>query len=356
MLGFSPLSFAPLSATDSAPIVPDDTVTNIRKYRRYSNGSPPHPSQIKGVIKRREGVPDEVVILETVTNVGRYRRSVRGSPPHPSQLQGRVYRSEVVALDYIFVRLPPPRRVVQIHPHPSWLGGKVHRREGRTPDWIEFFQTYTQGFRVADTAFDIYELFVGENQSPDFEGAPRATSATLPFQWTPTPPSSGTKTLHIVVRRRNRYTLQSFNVYETIRVINTGSVEQLGPVSAPRDVVVYDDVSGYVKVIAKYLPSEDQNPADTWEVYIKIGSDPVIGVDPAVNIGTLATMITYANESVLQATIGPYTPGTVAHVRVVAKRASDSERGLAAIIEHTLAVVPALGDGQMFGGTYYEQR
>lgn len=246
---------------------------------------------------------------------------------------------------------PRPRRMIRSKPLPFYPG-KHLRRGPRKLTWVTTTQTYEQAFRVANTALDLYELYVGEDAPPDFDSPPEATSPTLPFSWSPTLPSSGEVTLYLTVRKRNKYNLQSFNVYSTVMVVDAlGEVP--GPVSAPFDVVAYDTATGYLNVVAKYVKTEDRNPADTWEVYVKFGSDPVPGVDtPAYT----ADMAFFGVESSVAAPVGPYTPGAVARIVVVAMRADDSERGASAVVLKTLAEAPVdLSEGFLFGGNVYEQ-
>lgn len=249
----------------------------------------------------------------------------------------------------------PPRRkklrrarVVQserVPPHV--LEGSFERRRRGRLKFVEFRQTYQDGFRIADTQYDLFELYVGEDQQPNFSAAPAKTSATLTMTYTPTPPGSGTKTLYLVVRRRNPYTLRSFNVWAKTIVINSSGVEVLGPVSAPRSVETYDGASGYVRVVSKYLRTDDASPADTWNVWVKIGANPVPGVD-AVTYS--AAMVFFFDEASLAVSLGGYTPGADARVLVAAKRTSDGVLGQAAVEQHTLAVGLNVDDGDAFGG------
>jgi len=271
-----------------------------------------------------------------------------------------ISETPISALPIVGSVLPSFRRRVlgsrTVHPSMYHGGSGVIRSGGKPPPWVEFSQTYQQGFRIADSAYDLYELYVGEDATVDFDasGQPVQTSSSLPFSWTPTPPGSGSKTLHIVVRKRNAYNLVSLNVYETIKVINALSAEVPGPVSDPYDVAVYDGDLGYVQVMAKYCSTEDGSyPADTWEIYVKEGADPVAGVDtPDYD----ESMVFLGHESGVSQAIGPFTPGAVVHVLVVAKRSSDSERGEASIELHTLAISLDLDEGLMFGGGMHEQR
>lgn len=257
-------------------------------------------------------------------------------------------------------RTPRPTRRVHFRarrhaaiPEGEIFAGATSRRGPPHLPWTQFAQTYEQGFRVANDSLALYELYVGENVPPNFAAPPTATSATLPIVWSPTPPGAGTLTLHIVVRRRNKYDLQSFNVYETIRIIDTAGAEQLSTVSDPFDVAVYDDAPGYVRVLAKYGNTEDANPADLWEVYAAEGAAPTPGVSVPAYEGTMRFIGT---EAGLQATIGPYTPGATLHVIVVAMRDVDNERGVAATVLKVLAEPLDLEEGTLFGNDAYEQR
>jgi len=247
--------------------------------------------------------------------------------------------------------------IVALFPPINEIQGRIVRRPGWGPPWAEFAQTYEQGYRIADDALALFELFVGIDQSPDFSatGQPVATSATLPFSWTPTPlPATGaTTTFHLVVRKRNAYDLQSFNVYERFVVIDSAGSEVLGPITPPLAVAVYDVAAGELRVLAKYINSEDADPADTWEIYIKEGSNPVPGTDVPAFSGA---MVFVGYESQVNQVMTGFTPGAVAHVIVTALRASDSGRGNAAAVLFTIALPLDITDGFLFGGSTYEQR
>lgn len=327
----------------------NETVPRVVFFlRRDLREKPAHPSDLNGSVIRREGYPEDIPQPEIDRVHFFLRRNLREKPPHPSQLNpGRIRREGWVEDDA--QPIIPRRKVTNAPlPHPSFMEAKYLRRGAFfAPPFVEFSQTYEQVYRVADSQFDRYELFVGEDSSPNLKAPPTATSATLPFSFTPTYPGPGlTKTLHIVVRRRNKYNLQSFNIYETLKVIDETGAEVLGSVSVPIEVAVYDRDSGEIRVVAKYLNTEDANPADTWEIFTKVGADPVPGVDPAAFTGA---MVFSGVQSGLAQTLTGYTPGDVVHVLVVAKRASDSKRGLADVVQHTIASLLDLSDGQSFG-------
>lgn len=213
-----------------------------------------------------------------------------------------------------------------------------------------FQQVFEQGFRIADASLEVYELYVGHGTAPDFV-TPVTTSPTLPFNWTPDLDSSGDGEFHLVCRKRNRYGLQSFNVFETVLTFVSGvQVDQ--PPSLPQDVRVYDDVLGYIRVVSKYNSVADPAPADTWLIYLTIGSDPNPLVDVPVYSGPMSFV---GIESGLAQMLGPYTPGTVAHVIVAVKRVSDGVKTVVPVVLHTLAASLDLTEGFMFGGTTFEQ-
>jgi hypothetical protein len=272
------------------------------------------------------------------------------STPTAPPVQGRLWKRRVPA---------PP-----LHPQPSRFicspsaaptRGRLWKRRPPYPAWVEYAQTFEQGHRVEDTSFDLYELYVGEDAPPDFEALdqPVETSATLPFTWAPTPPPSGTKTLYVVVRKRNAYYLQSFNVYATKVVIGTLGEQLLADPSPPLDIETYDDVLGSVRVIATYLSTEDPSPADTWEIFATEGADPDPDVDSPAYSGAMKIV---GEQAFLGKTISGYTPGSALHIIVTAKRASDSAYGAAAVVQHVLTTQLSLDAGDLFGGEWYEQR
>lgn len=287
-----------------------------------------------------------------------FTRFLQSKRPRPDVLEGRVVRRKGVSQNIVVPPFAPLKRFIRRirakRPPPDVFEGRIVRSFGITaPTWVQYSQVYEQGYRVADDSLDLYELYVGEDGPPDFTAPPQATSATLPFSWTPTPPGSGTKTLHIVVRKRNKWNLQSFNVHEVIRVIDAASAEVALPVTAPKDVTLYDDETTYFRVHAKYESTDDEEPADTWQVYAKVGSDPVIGTDLAAYEGPMKFLGT---TSTLVKKIGPYSVGDEVHVIVATRRDVDGEIAVADVQTITLAAPPDLDNGTLFGGSAYEQR
>lgn len=236
------------------------------------------------------------------------------------------------------------------------LRGRAIRREGHCPQ--THFKTLRQSYRVADDSLEQYELYVGEDAMPDFEGVgqPVATSATLPVSWTPTPPVAGTLKLYAVTRLRNKYDLLSHNRYPTIVEINDAGTEVLGPLSAPEILRVLDGDPGEIIVTARYAYGVDRDPADTWDLYVEAGVDPDPDVDTAV---ATATMGMPRAEYSWRITEDGLTPGTTYHVMVVVRREVDGTgaRGESAVVQHAAAETFDLdeNDTSLFGGHEYEK-
>jgi hypothetical protein len=216
--------------------------------------------------------------------------------------------------------------------------------------------TYAQDFRVADSDLSRYELYIGEDELPNLRADPAKTSASLPFTLPITPPASGTKTVYAVLRERTEYGLVSLNEQPAVFVIDDNGDLQLGPLSAPQEVSCKPAATGYGLVLAKYNYAADDTPADDWEIYAKLNSDPVIGVDSPVSTIALsprADGIAYLSES-----IGPYATGNDLHVLVAVKRDADSERSSTAADPLELDAAPQIDSEltQAFGGKVQEVR
>ena len=216
-------------------------------------------------------------------------------------------------------------------------------------------KVYRQTYRVADASLDRYELYLGEDTMPDFDGSdqPVATSLTLPFTYTPTPPGAGlTKQLNCVVRKRNQYNMLSFNQHPTILTIDDAGEEELGPITDPEILDIVDGVTGEIIVIARYPRDVDTNEADTWEVFAETGSYPDPDLDtPKATVSMGKPGADYR----LHQSITGLTAGAEYNVLVVALRAEESgagERGESAIEQHTLAQTYTIdaGEADMTGG------
>jgi len=236
------------------------------------------------------------------------------------------------------------------------LKGRVVRRGGRVPATHE--KNLRQTYRVADDSLEKYELYVGEDAMPEFDGIgqPVETSATLPFSWTPVPPGAGTLQLWAVTRKRNKYDLLSHNQHPTIIEIDDNGDEVLGPLSDPEILRVLDGDSGEIIVFARYPIDVDRDPADTWELYVEAGIDPDPDIDVAVATASFGGPWSDHHWRIAEDGL---TPGTVYHVLVVVKRDGDTtgEYGESAVTEHTAAEAYDLDEENtsLFGGRKYEK-
>lgn len=288
---------------------------------------------------------------------------LRAQHPPLWALEGRAFESpgfpEVLeyTIDYL------SELVVNPEPPPlALLHGAVWEEGSKPLPYTRYDQVYEQSYRVADDSYDVYELYVGEGSAPDFDDSaqPVSSAATLAgLSYSPTPPGTGdTLDLYIVVRKRNKYNLHSFNVLSYVLTIDSGGAEVTPDPSAPIDVVVYEGSDNTeVLVVAKYVNTDDgANAADKWEVYISNGVDPVPGTDAPVYE---ADMEFFGEEAGLTTTIeldSSIVAGDTIHVIVTALRDSDSARGNAAAVQYTIATDLEIVESELFGGDVYIKR
>jgi hypothetical protein len=138
-------------------------------------------------------------------------------------------------------------------------------------------------YRLADTALELYELYVGEDAETDFDAAPAATSATLPFDYALTVGH----TYRVCVRLRNRFGLVSQNRNITTFIVNAGGTTDGNPPTAPA-FVLEPAAGGKVTVHGWYYPGPDgDDAADVFALWLTTdGSTP----DPADAETDTATM------------------------------------------------------------------
>lgn len=201
-------------------------------------------------------------------------------------------------------------------------------------------KTYDQIYRVADDSLEQYEMYLGEEAMPDFDDStqPVATSATLPFDYTPTPPGSGDTTqLYIVIRKRNKFNLVSLNQWPIILEIDELGEEVLGPLTDPEILKIRNDATGQIKVTARYPSGVDQWSADTWELFAKAGSDPDPDIDSPNVVKAFNPLL--GTDYVIHETITGLTPGIEYHIMATVIRSDDSdgERGISSVSTFTPA-------------------
>ena len=210
-------------------------------------------------------------------------------------------------------------------------------------------------YRVADTAIEQYELYVGEDASPTFTNSPDATSAALPFTYTPTPPVSGTKAYHLVTRFRNRYNLLSLNARERIIELDSGGAEQDPPPNEPQNVELEASGAGGIKVTASYYFSDDSTQADEFVIYAKVGSDPVPGTDSPV---ATVSMTQLSAVALLDTTITGYSDGDDVRVLVrtnISGSSTESTNTTATAVAAVNSTLTISSTSSNLGGKYEQQ-
>lgn len=288
---------------------------------------------------------------------GKHRRFIPESEFPICLVDGKITRRECPIPFFARIKTIKIRFLHQEAIPPSLFDGCVRRRgKGRIVTWTKVFQ---QHYRVADDSLDRWELYLEEDQLPDFDASdqPVATSPSLPFSYSPVlPDSPDVKQLWAVVRKRNKFGLLSHNLHPTIIEINSGGDEELGTLTDPTILRVVDGASGEIVVFARYPHGVDRNEADTWELYAKDGVDPDPNVDDPVATASFGAP---AADYLWRVTADGLTPGNTYHVMVVVRRADESgsgEIGQSAVSQHTLAETYDLDEGTtwMFGGQDHE--
>lgn len=215
-------------------------------------------------------------------------------------------------------------------------------------------RVYRQGYRVADASLATLELYAGYGAAPDLDDAPAATGD--PVTWSPTLPGSGdTTVLHLVVCERNVYGLRSFNQKPKLIEINEFGNEELGPITAPELVRVLDgSAAGVLQAWLRYPYEGDRNPADYWELYVSLGTDPVPGVDGPAATATMGMAGGY-NVTKRLAVTG-LTGGATYHVMAAVWRSTDGLRASSAAQQITLIPTYSVDASSvdMFAGEEYE--
>jgi len=331
-----------------------DIHTPVALYRKTAMPQFPDVSVLDGKGKRSEGVSEDIIIY---TQQG--IKTARPVYPDPNALRGTAKRKEGLLWatdEYTPVHLF--RRKGKQTPFPaSLLRGHAKRYRGRPADavFLDFQEEFIQNYRVEDSDFERYELWIGEDALPDLSGEPNAVSQTLPFNYSITPPVSGTKTVYAVLRQRDKYGIISANQKTTVFVIDSSGMAVLAPPSAPLEMQLLQGSIGYAVVFLKYNESGDANPADTFRIFATEGSAPDPDIDaPAAS----ASMVSFGGVAYYRAEIGPYTPGATLYVIGVAERSGDGQYG--AIGPDTITLAESLtldGDkATQFGGDQYEIR
>jgi len=338
------------------PGVSEDAQAPTKKPEWIVNIRPTYPDAnvLAGRQSRQEGrAPDFTrPIVEGL-------RIARPVYPDPNVLSGHAQIIPGVSENFAPPTTVQRLRVIRpVYPNPNVLTGFVTRYENRTILLtLDLTSGYVQNYRVADSAFSRYELYVGVDALPDLTTEPQAIGSALPVSFpVDLPPSGSTKTLYAVLRERSEYGVISTNQQMIILVIDSAGAVELAPPGPPVNLQVFPDVTGGARVMMRYNSAADgANPADTWEVFAAEGGAPDPDIDTPADTETIKDAGGMAYYSGL---ITGYTPGATLYVIGSVLRASDGKRGTVGPVTLLLPLAPAIdGDkASMFGGEVFENR
>lgn len=169
-------------------------------------------------------------------------------------------------------------------------------------------------YRQENPAEDLYNVYRGLNQSPDFDAAPFQTSVSLPIV---TAALAANNNHHFVTRKINEFGLESKNIEETIIRIDAGGDEVAANPSAPDNISVVPAAANTVRVRADYFYGPDgDDQAVSYLVYTKVGADPVVGVDAP----EVVTMVKRDGNAHLDHTTTAFNDGDDVRVLVTTRR------------------------------------
>ena len=193
-------------------------------------------------------------------------------------------------------------------------------------------------YRIENTALQRYMIWVGYDEEPDLSLAPDAYSTTLPWDYSVNDADPGTtQEIHAVVRQRNQYAIASLNTYSRLFLNDENGDEVVPPPSAPYSVSLTETYGGELLVSALYAPSGDTTQADTWQIYVAEGADPVPGVDTPTETTMVADSFFGTPRYRLDQRLGPYAIGS--DIRVIV-RTKDSVTS--AVSTNTTAVTASV--------------
>ncbi len=182
--------------------------------------------------------------------------------------------------------------------------------------------------RIANDAFNRFELFRGQDASPDLDAAPIETFTSLPHVTAALPlPPSGTRKFLFVTQLRNIHNLRSLNTIEVlIEVDAAGALVAIRP-SAPEGTRADTVAAGKIRIQSFYdYTADGNNQANQWLVFLRSdGTDP----DPDIDTPTVVTMA--KNDGIAKldflsvAFVGGTTVKAIVRTRRTAAPAADSD-------------------------------
>lgn len=183
-------------------------------------------------------------------------------------------------------------------------------------------------FRIGDTALANYrEWHVSGGGEPDTTAAANNAWTAFPSPGIAlTPPGAGTLEYRVIVKARNKYGLETKNIYSRKFIVDSGGVDVHSKLSPPRDITIVELGSSALQIVAFYDWAADVDPADTWLIYATFGGGtpdpdvdtPVVDTamdDPALGIDRVTQLLEITNNLFF---------GSEIQIIVRVKRSSDS--------------------------------
>jgi len=207
--------------------------------------------------------------------------SIGGETVAPPGVSFTSPTSEGTALSFNLSQADHKGMWIRRTPPGSWSVAEIFQKIHLKSPGGEYLEVFGTCF-CGDSSKALYELYRGVGASPTFD-APWETFAAPPHTTAALAPSN---TYHFVLRRRNAWDYVSQNINEWIITLDADGNELNPAPTAPTDIELVARPGGTVRVYAYYNAAEDGATlaADTWLIYLKIGADPVPGVDEPTEV------------------------------------------------------------------------
>lgn len=221
---------------------------------------------------------------------------------------------------------------------------------------VTYTESLTGMFRIADNDIERYELFVGTNAQPDFNGSPTETFTSLPY--TTTMSFTAGNTYYLVTQKRNKHNLVTDYRKTTVLTIDAGGNEQINPPSNP-EVTTWEAAAGgafYLEAVYFYNGDSEDQQADTWLLYITTnGVDPDPSTDTPVEVAMSVQNGEFADMAeLLRYTTSTFAHGTTGKIIVRTRRSGTPDVDSNSLTVYTATATTA-GPSAPTGGAFYRQ-
>lgn len=156
--------------------------------------------------------------------------------------------------------------------------------------------------RIAESDSNTYVLYLSDDLSTLFDSSYAEFTAASYL----TAALAADKTYYMALRTRNKFGIETANITPTIIAIDAGGDEVSVPPSNADNITLSAAAGGLVNIKAEYSSRQDQDPADTWLIYLTTnGDDP----DPDTDTPIEETMFFEGGVAFLKYTTGEMTDG-----------------------------------------------